>query len=223
MHKPQLVADNTKPAETRAADKPALPSAPYDPTPRERAALEAQEARRKARLPMVRFKTVVDDPAAKEVTFDHPDFDTACALLRESLATADSIFTAGIVNQIGNIGIQGGADPDAQGLNFAMSLVTGIEPQDQIETMLATQMAAVHIATVAMARRLNHAKTPAQLDQNEKALNKLARTFSAQVEALKKYRSKGEQRVIVERVNVEAGGQAVVGNVSSARGHRGGS
>ena len=49
---------------------------------------------------------------------------------------------------------------------------------------------------------------------HEKALNRLARTFAAQMEALKRYRSKGEQRVYVERVNVSEGGQAVIGNVS---------
>jgi hypothetical protein len=40
------------------------------------------------------------------------------------------------------------------------------------------------------------------------ALNKLARTFAAQVEALKNYRSKGEQRIVVQHVNVGEGGQA---------------
>jgi hypothetical protein len=36
--------------------------------------------------------------------------------------------------------------------------------------------------------------------------------------ALKRYRSKGEQRVIVERVTVEKGGQAIVGNVAHREG-----
>lgn len=50
-------------------------------------------------------------------------------------------------------------------------------------------------------------------DADERARNKLARTYAAQVEALKRYRSKGQQIVRVERVNVERGGQAVVGHV----------
>ena len=40
------------------------------------------------------------------------------------------------------------------------------------------------------------------------------------MEALKRYRSKGEQRVYVERVTVNEGGQAIVGPVS--HGGRGG-
>ena len=43
--------------------------------------------------------------------------------------------------------------------------------------------------------------------------NPLARTYSAQMDSLKRYRSKGQQIVRVERVNVESGGQAVVGAV----------
>jgi hypothetical protein len=40
--------------------------------------------------------------------------------------------------------------------------------------------------------------------------NKCARTFAVQVEALKKYRSTGEQSIKVQHVNVHDGGQAIV-------------
>ena|ERR1700730_13228319 len=46
------------------------------------------------------------------------------------------------------------------------------------------------------------------------AAHKLARTFGAQVDALKRYRSGGEQTVRVEHVTVNEGGRAIVGNVS---------
>jgi hypothetical protein len=50
------------------------------------------------------------------------------------------------------------------------------------------------------------------------AFNKLARTLAAQVEALKRYRSSGEQAMRVEHVTVNNGGQAIVGNVASGGG-----
>ena len=53
-----------------------------------------------------------------------------------------------------------------------------------------------------------------QQDSAERAFNKLARTFTAQIEALKRYRTGGEQRMTVEHVTVNEGGQAIVGNVS---------
>ena len=48
----------------------------------------------------------------------------------------------------------------------------------------------------------------------EPAFNKLARTLVARVEALKRYRTGGEQMVTVQHVNVNEGGQAIVGAVS---------
>jgi hypothetical protein len=51
---------------------------------------------------------------------------------------------------------------------------------------------------------------------------KLQRTFVAQVEALSKLRRGGEQKVTVEHVHVHAGGQAIVGAVTSTPGPGGG-
>ncbi|MGB8527912.1 MAG: hypothetical protein WCD75_13945 [Rhodoplanes sp.] len=71
-------------------------------------------------------------------------------------------------------------------LNFMLSVVKSIKPRDQIESMLATQMAGIHVATMRMMERLANADDTARLDSTERALNKLARTFAAQVEALKR-------------------------------------
>ena len=52
----------------------------------------------------------------------------------------------------------------------------------------------------------------------ERSLTRLSRTFLAQMDSLKKYRAKAQQTVRVERVEVNEGGQAVVGDVSYRRG-----
>lgn len=65
-----------------------------------------------------------------------------------------------------------------------------------------------------MARRLNHVENIPQQDASERALNKLARTYATQLEALKRYRTGGQQTVTVEHVTVNAGGQAIVGAVT---------
>ena len=67
------------------------------------------------------------------------------------------------------------------------------------------------------ARRLANADKLPQQESAERALNKLARTFAAQVEALKRYRTGGEQKVTVEHVTINEGGQAIVGNVSNSQ------
>jgi|GEM_PF-832340 len=130
---------------------------------------------------------------------------------------------AGVMNELlGQISVLGsqGKGIDANASNFALGFVDSMEPQDATETLLLTQMAAIHQATMMMARRLTRASVIPQQDAAERALNKLARTYAAQVEALKRYRSKGQQVVRVERVTVESGAQAVVGNVNhGGRGH----
>lgn len=63
-----------------------------------------------------------------------------------------------------------------------LSVVKSIEPRDEMESMLAAQMAAVHMATMTSARRLNHVDNIQQQDSAEKAFNKLVRTFATQLE-----------------------------------------
>lgn len=118
----------------------------------------------------------------------------------------------GLVKQAAVLGSHG-QRIDAAASSFALGFVDSMAPRDAAETLLLAQMVTIHQATMMMARRLNHVENLRQQDAAERALNKLARTYAAQVEALKRYRSKGQQIVRVERVNVESGAQAVVGHV----------
>ena len=72
-----------------------------------------------------------------------------------------------------------------------------------------------------MARKLNLVTTIPQQDSAERALNKLTRTFAMQMDTLKRYRTGGHQKVTVEHVTVQAGGQAIVGAVQTGAGGRG--
>jgi hypothetical protein len=89
-----------------------------------------------------------------------------------------------------------------------------VKPKDQVEAMLAAQMAAVHMASMTLARRLAEVENIPQQDSAERAFNKLTRTYAAQTEALKRYRTGGEQKVTVQHVSVSEGGQAIVANVT---------
>jgi hypothetical protein len=73
------------------------------------------------------------------------------------------------------------------------------------------------MATMTFARRLAHVENIPQQDSAERAFNKLTRTFATQMEALKRYRTGGEQKVTVQHVSVSEGGQAIVGNVTQAQ------
>jgi hypothetical protein len=144
---------------------------------------------------------------------DHPDISVGGKLLMGALGTTSPAFYEGLLTQVVSAGSKG-QEPDERDINFMLSVVKGIEPKDEIEAMLAAQMAAVHMASMTFARRLAHVENLPQQDSAERAFNKLARTFTTQMEALKRYRTGGQQKVTVEHVTVQAGGQAIVGNVS---------
>ena len=94
---------------------------------------------------------------------------------------------------------------------FMPSVVRDIAPRDAIERMLAVQMAATHVAMMRAGRFLRGSDQLPQYQAHEAAFNRLARTYAAQMEALRKHRNGGKQTVVVQHVNVEDGGQAIVG------------
>ena len=186
----------------------------YEPTEREKASLDRYRAQKATAPPAPRIQ-VTNDKRAASIAPDHPDMPIADALLKEALGTVSVDFRNGLLSQLANAGSRG-RQIDEDALNFMLSVVTGIKPKDQLEAMLAAQMAAIHTATMTFTRRLGNVETIERQDSAERALNKLARTFAMQMEALKRYRTGGEQKVTVQHVSVNEGGQAIVGNVSQA-------
>lgn len=184
---------------------------PYELKPRETAAVEAWRERRQARAPSPRIK-VRKKGNGLDIDLDHPHPATASALAMGAVGTTNPDFLHGLLQQLVNAGSHG-KEANEDGINFMLSVVNGIEPQDELEAMLASQMAAVHMASMTFARRLAHVDTIPQQDSAERAFNKLARTFATQMEALKRYRTGGQQKMIVEHVTVQEGGQAIIGNV----------
>ena len=118
----------------------------------------------------------------------------------------------------------GGSDQLA--FNAALAVIDGVRPQDEIEAMIAAHMAVTNVTLLelvaptrgAIAGHIYQANGIKRLDVLGSLTTKFMRTFAMQVEALARKRCKGEQNVTVKYVQVHAGGQAVVGNVS----HRGG-
>ena len=168
--------------------------AKYEPTEKEqkirlgfRAAIAA-----KPPVPMVSLHN-------GKMEIDHPDTGTGWAILANALGTSDVIFAISILNQLGNA-VSVGKEDDPAAVNFALSVIAGVKPKDELETMLAAQMAVVHTAVMTFSRRLAHVENIAQQDSAERTLNKLARTFTTQMEALKRYRTGGEQKVTVHHV-----------------------
>jgi hypothetical protein len=91
-----------------------------------------------------------------------------------------------------------------------LSIVNGIEPRDPTEALLASQMAAVHCELMQCIRHMNSARTRDHRQEELNTMMRLSRVFSMQLDALKRYRSTGEQRIQVQHINVNAD-KAVVG------------
>jgi hypothetical protein len=143
---------------------------PHKVTPAERTAIEKHIARLAAK-PRVRFKLSKKE-GDPQISIDHPDKFIGEALLMDALASADVDFVNGIAKQLAKASKH---SQDTDELNFMLSVVKGIEPRDQLEAMLAAQMAAVHVASMMLAFRLTHSENILEQDSTERAFNKLTR------------------------------------------------
>src|SRR3954452_19225867 len=136
--------------------------------------------------------------------------DVASARMMNAFGTTNADLATCLVGQILDATHlqSSGAPINADTLNAALAAVTGIGPQDDAEAMLATQMVAVHWVTMDLLRKANDR---ALLHDAGNLAVKLLRTYTTQLEALKRYRLAGEQRVVVQHqhVNVTAEQAAV--------------
>src|SRR4051812_22706636 len=146
----------TKTAKARQAEaKPVAAPYRHRPTPKEDRAIQALRHRRAAKHPTPRIKATHTEGKPAQIASDHPDPITGGQLLMAALGTTSQAFAYGLLDQLVDAGSKG-AKADEDGINFMLAVIAGLEPRDEIEAMLAAQMAAVHRATLTFARRLNH-------------------------------------------------------------------
>ena len=154
------------------------------------------------------------EPGAVALAYDHADQEEALALAMAEVGTSDPRLFDGLTLQIAQLGAAG-RPLSPHEMDFAMAAIAAAQPRDGFEALLAAQMAAVHVATMDALGKLRRAQTIPWQDAHERAANKLARTFATQMEALRRHRTGGQQKVTVEHVTVHEGGQAIVGHVET--------
>jgi hypothetical protein len=166
---------------------------------------------RTVKAPTIKVKSVPGKPLG----IDMEPID-AMRLL-STFGTVESGFASSMLSGLINAACDGGPahPPGSRDINDALTAISGIGARDETEGMLATQMIATHAAAIRALRRLKGSETIAQQNSNGNLAVKLLRTFTMQIEVLQRYRGKGQQKVTVEHVNVNAGGQAIVGVVNS--------
>jgi hypothetical protein len=220
-----MSAGRSKARHTPEAEKPAfLPATKLEPTEAEQAEIRALAMRKKARRQAPRFAVHRQENNQVQVIPTDVHADVASARVMNAFGTTNADLATCLVRHILDATHlqSSGAPINADTLNAALAAVTGIGPQDDAEAMLATQMVAVHWVAMALLRKANDR---ALLNDAGNLAVKLLRTYTTQLEALKRYRSAGEQRVVVQHqhVNVTADQAAVQvnGGADPAPGGRG--
>jgi hypothetical protein len=100
-----------------------------------------------------------------------------------------------------------------------LSFLINLKPKDEIEGMIGAQLFACHNAAMESFRRaMISEQSLAGRAQNLAFGNKCARTFAGLLDALNRYRGKGAQRIVIERVSVHDQAQAIVGGVTAGGG-----
>ncbi len=197
--------------------KPRTAAAPskIDPGPRTKKAIAHAVTAFEDRPARAYMRWEVGPDGALGPGSPHSDEVGHVAQLMDALGTTSSGFLSR------NLGYLEGATRDRHenrgqsdaAFNAGLALVQAVDPQNELEAVLAIQIAGNHALSMEM---LSRAKSTDRTDHIELYGNmavKLQRTFAAQLEALARLRGKGQQTVRVEHVTVHPGAQAIVGDV----------
>jgi hypothetical protein len=203
------------------------------PNPVERAEIKKAKKRTKGRAPSIDMHIEDRGTGAPVVYPAHSDDEGHMYRLADAFGTRSRQFVCWMLKGLGNATEDHSLDydfspgsPNQLAFNSALAVIDGVRPKDEIEAMLAAQMAVTNIVLLELVARTrgsiaNHKYEGdgiKRLDVLGNLTTKFMRTFTMQVEALERKRRKGDQNIRVKHVHVYAGGQAVVGNVNHRRG-----
>lgn len=139
---------------------------------------------------------VPDTPDSGEEWYDR---------LKTILKTGDEYLVFRYLNDLLMVEKDTPAADRPKNINAHLAFIAEMCPSDHVEIQLVLQMIATH------RKALKWLSSDREKDQKSAA--RLLSLYNRQVEALNRYRKKGQQKIIVERVTVENGGQAIVGTV----------
>jgi len=163
-------------------------------------------------------KAIPKDIKAVPAASDQPHHVEIVDDIKEIVGTSSDDFLNSMFNQLYL------AHPDVRDVqptdifNQIIPALRAIGPKDEFEAMLAVQIVATHNLSMGRLARAAQKSDTRAIDQCVTQATKLSRTFLALVDGLNKHRGKGHQKMTVEHVHVNQGGQAVIGNVGGRGG-----
>ena len=185
-----------------------------EPNARTVAAIERAKARVLARRKRIAVKLGTVTGGIVTISAPHTDEAGQHYQMLDTFGTASNDFASVAFSQMLEAMRDRDGSPTQIGMNAALAIVDGLEPDNEVEALLAVQMAATHGLAMTLLGRSRRAETTTQVQVHGGLAVKLLRTFTLQAEALARLRRGGGQTVRVEHVHVHAGGQAIVGSVT---------
>ena len=180
----------------------------YDEPPAEPRPILSNSKQDSAKAPRVKF---VDKDGQQEITVDHPDEVVGSELLMKALGSTDLDFLRGVLRQLADPGL--GRVVTEEQVNFILSVVKGIKPTCQLESLLGILIAYTQSAAVMIGTDLLAWENFAQRESSERSFNSLAKTVGRLTDTLMRLRAGGAQ-VVTTHVSVNDNAQAIVGNVT---------
>jgi hypothetical protein len=142
----------------------------------------------KARVRGLQETTAEPPPSSRPSSRPDGDSENYRAVMKE-LGTKDPNFVDGLFAQLLSVSARDGGKFHSRELFFALAVIKASKPKDELEAMQVAQMAAVHEAMMRIAGEMARAEYQLQQETSMRAMNQLARTYTAQLDALKRYRS----------------------------------
>jgi hypothetical protein len=180
-------------------------------TERELAQLERQKERSLTRNERPEAKFVREQDGEKtNLTIkaaDEQDEKLHGVAMMEAFGTRSVPFLNDTLDNINRVLSRSGI-PTEQQYNGALAILAAVEPQNELEATLASQMVAANECAFRCMQGMLGSDWADHHKMYGEMANKFMRTFTAQVEALAKLRRGGEQ--VVKHVYVQEGGQAVI-------------
>ena len=189
------------------------------PEPNERAKAAMFRARERvlARRKLPTIKIAGTGPTLS-MSSPHADESGQDFHLLDTFGTSSHAFLNGALSQLLDSIRDRDGIPTETAINSALAIVAGIQPENETEALLASQMAATHALAMLLVGRTRRVDQLNQAAVNGGLAVKLLRTFTLQAETLSKLRRGGGQTVRIEHVHVHPGGQAIVGAVTTGGG-----
>jgi len=184
-------------------------------TPEKKACFDEWKRRRDGKS--IKCRKVEGEACEIEIDYDDPWYPLKKF---EALGTADSDLQNYLLEQViatfQGAGPMENRDPDVvlAAANAALAVLGAIRPRDEMEAMLVVQMIGVHnLLMDALKGAILSGQTLEWKKNYANCAAKTARIFLDQMEQLRRYRGGHQQKMTIEHVHVNEGGQAIVGNV----------